>query len=106
MILEVTYLDVHAGFQREFEQTLPEALKMITTAPGYLGHTVKRSIENRCRYMLLVQWERKADSDENFRGTMRHQKLKQMIHRFYEMYPATEYYETVGGFAEFGTGQG
>lgn len=98
MILEITILDVHPGLELEFEKVLPEALQIIVSAPGYTGHTVRRHAENRNRYILLVNWERKEDSDINFRGTARHKKLKSMLHRFYELYPKTDYYGPVDGY--------
>lgn len=98
MILEITVLDVHPGLEKEFEKVLPQALQFIASAPGYTGHTVRRHVEHRSRYILLVHWERQEDSDANFRGTDRHRKLKSMLHRFYELYPETDYYESVDGF--------
>ncbi len=98
MVLEITILDVHPGLEREFERVLPTALQFVTSAPGYLGHTVKRHSEHKSRYILLVHWKRREDSEANFRGTERHQKLKAILHRFYELYPETDYYEPVDGF--------
>lgn len=98
MVLEITILDVHPGLEQEFEGVLPVALQQIVTAPGYRGHTVRRHCDIKSRYILLVHWERRENSDENFRGTPRHKKLKEMLHRFYELYPETDYYEPVNGF--------
>jgi heme-degrading monooxygenase HmoA len=98
MVLEITVLDVRPGTEAEFESVLPEALDLIVTAPGYCGHTVRRHSENSNRYILLVHWKRQEDSEENFRGTARHRRLKAMLHRFYELYPETNYYVPVQGF--------
>lgn len=99
MVFEITTLDVNSGLIQAFEKALPQALEIITTAPGYIQHTVKRHVENRSRYILLVIWERREDSEANFRGTTQHKKLKSMLHRYYELYPETEYYEAVEGYS-------
>jgi len=54
MILEGAILDVIAGQGSSFEQSFREAQKIIASMKGYLSHELKRCIEKRTRYLLLV----------------------------------------------------
>ncbi len=95
MVTEYTLLHVHPGFQKKFESELPVALELITNASGYISHEVQRSVDESTQYMLVVRWKTKADSCENFRSSGRLHKIKLLLHKFYEIYPATHFYETV-----------
>ena len=54
MILEGAILDVITGPGWSFEQSFREAQKIIASMKGYLSHELKRCIEKRTRYLLLV----------------------------------------------------
>ncbi|WP_236625003.1 antibiotic biosynthesis monooxygenase family protein [Rhodopirellula sp. SWK7] len=95
MVTEYTLLHVHPGFQKKFESTLPVALELITNASGYISHDVQRSVDDSSQYMLIVRWKSRADSCENFRTSGRLHKIKLLLHKFYEIYPVTHFYETV-----------
>ena len=57
MIVEIA--DFRAGAERmaEFEDVMRELVPVISSTPGYLGHTVQRSMETPGRYVLVVRWE-------------------------------------------------
>jgi len=52
MILEVAILDVEPTQTSEFEQAFLQAQKIISKLPGYIGHELKRCLENSSRYIL------------------------------------------------------
>lgn len=55
-ILEVAILDVKPGQREAFEADFEQAQAIIASMDGYLSHQLKRCIEVRSRYILLVQW--------------------------------------------------
>ena len=61
VITEVAMLDVVPGREAEFERAFGDAQRIIAMMPGYLGHELKRCIENSSRYLLLVRWRRLED---------------------------------------------
>ena len=55
MILEVA--DFRVADAQDFEAAMTELVPVISSSPGYLGHTVQRCVETVGRYVLLVRWE-------------------------------------------------
>jgi len=95
MILEVAVLNVTPGQESDFEETFSKAQAIISSMNGYLGHELKRCIENRSRYILLVQWATLEAHIEGFRGSAEYQDWKEMLHRFYDPFPVVEHYEAL-----------
>lgn len=93
-ILEVAILDVIPGQEPAFEQAFAEAQKIISAMPGYCEHELKRCVEKRSRYILLVSWEKLEDHTEGFRGSPEYQQWKALLHHFYDPFPEVEHYET------------
>jgi len=101
MILEVATLDVKKGQEKPFETAFAEAQRIIGSMPGYLGHELRRCMEDRSRYLLLVQWQTLEDHTEGFRGSPQYQEWKTLLHHFYDPFPSVEHYELIlGGVAE------
>jgi len=88
MILEGAILDVIAGPGSSFEQSFHEAQKIIASMKGYLSHELKRCIEKRTRYLLLVTWETVEDHTEGFRGAGEYQEWKRLVHHYYHPLPS------------------
>lgn len=93
MILEVAILDVRAGKSAEFEASFAEAAPLIASSPGYVSHQLRRCIENRDRYILLVNWQSLEDHTIGFRGSAAYQKWKALLHPYYDPFPTVEHYE-------------
>lgn len=83
----------------EFELAFRQAETIISSMHGYLGHQLKRCIENPNRYVLLVNWESLTDHSVGFRGSAEYLEWKSMLHHFYCPFPEVEYYEAQGGTA-------
>lgn len=96
MILEVAILEVIPGQEADFECSFAEAQKIISSMPGYISHELKRCIEKRCRYILLVNWEKIEDHTVGFRGSSQYQEWKVLLHHYYEPFPDVEHYEDIG----------
>ena len=95
MILEVAALDVIPGQEPAFERAFCEAEKIISSMPGYRSHELKRCIEKRSRYILLVDWEKLEDHTEGFRGSAEYREWKALLHHFYDPFPEVEHYEPI-----------
>ncbi|PCJ39114.1 MAG: antibiotic biosynthesis monooxygenase [Alphaproteobacteria bacterium] len=95
MILEVAILDVKAGQEKKFESTFEEAQAIISNMPGYISHSLKRCIEKDNRYILLVNWQQLEDHTVGFRESPEYQKWRQLLHHFYDPFPAVEHYRAV-----------
>ena len=62
--------------------------------PGYIAHELRLCVENRSRYLLLVQWQTIEDHTVGFRGSPEYQEWKALLHHFYDPFPIVEYYES------------
>jgi heme-degrading monooxygenase HmoA len=91
-VLEVAVLDVVPGLETAFEAAFDEARAIITATPGYLGHQLKRCLEQRSRYLLLVRWTHLEAHTVAFRGSPGYQRWKALLHRFYDPFPVVEHY--------------
>lgn len=95
MILEVAILDVIPGQEPNFEQAFSKAQKIISAMPGYISHELKRCIQKRSRYILLVNWKKLEDHTDGFRCSAEYQEWKALLHHFYNPFPEVEHYENV-----------
>lgn len=95
MILEVAALDVRPGQEDAFEAAFAEAQAIISSMPGYQGHSLQRCVESPSRYLLLVNWARLEDHTEGFRGSKEYERWRALLHHFYDPFPTVEHYESV-----------
>ena len=95
MILEVATLDVKPGMEAEFEKTFAEAQKIIQGMRGYISHELQHCIEKESRYLLLVKWESLEDHTEGFRDSDEYQQWRELLHHFYDPFPAVEHFSQV-----------
>jgi heme-degrading monooxygenase HmoA len=97
MILEHAVLNVRLGQSAEFEQAFLQAQRIIGASPGYLGHELRRCLENPNQYLLLVGWRTLEDHTIGFRQSAPYQEWRRLLHRFYDPFPVVEHYEAVAG---------
>jgi heme-degrading monooxygenase HmoA len=74
MILEVAVLDVKAGQEPQFEAAFRQAAGIIAGMPGCISHQLQRCLENRSRYILLVNSRTLEDHTVGFRGSPEYQR--------------------------------
>ncbi len=67
MILEIA--DFKVLNPSDFETAMQELRVVISASPGYLGHTIQRSLETPGRYVLLVRWKNLESHTVGFRGS-------------------------------------
>jgi heme-degrading monooxygenase HmoA len=93
VILEVAKLDVKPGSETDFERAFDKAAAIISRMGGYRSHELRRCVENRSRYLLLVNWDKLSDHTEGFRKSADYQEWKALLHHFYDPFPTVEHYE-------------
>lgn len=92
MILETAILDVAPGKAGAFEAAFASARPLIAATPGFLGLELRRCVERRDRYLLLVRWETVEAHTEGFRGSDRYAEWKRLLHHCYDPFPTVEHY--------------
>lgn len=97
MVLEVAILDVKPGCTEAFEAAFTAAQTIISSMQGYQSHQLQRCVEDRNRYILLVNWDTLEDHTVGFRGSEHYQKWRAMLHHFYDPFPTVEHYTPVAG---------
>lgn len=95
MILEIATLQVIPDLTDEFEHNFKIASKIISKMQGYIKHELRRCIEDRNKYLLLVQWETLEDHTIGFRGSDEYQEWKSLLHHFYDPFPTVEHYVNI-----------
>jgi len=93
--LEVAILDVIPGQEARFQDDFQRAQSIISAMKGYVAHQLKRCVETRSRYILLVKWETLEDHTEGFRNSSEYQEWKRLLHHYYDPMPVVEHYETI-----------
>lgn len=95
MIVEVAILIVKAGEETDFEEDFKTAGQYISSINGYIGHTLKRCLEQQNKYILLVEWQNLEDHTIGFRQSPQYLAWKNLLHHYYDPFPTVEHYETV-----------
>ena len=95
MVLEVAVLEVKPDFVDGFEGAFREASPYIAATPGYISHELQRCLEDRNRYILLVQWQTLEAHTEGFRGSARYEEWRRLLHHFYDPFPTVQHFEGV-----------
>lgn len=68
MVREHALMSITPGQERAFEAVLPDALAVITSAPGCHRAEVHRGVESPSTYLLLVWWD-SVEVHEAFRAS-------------------------------------
>jgi heme-degrading monooxygenase HmoA len=95
VILEVAILNVRPGGAQDFEASFAQASRIIAASPGYISHELRRCLEIKDRYILLVQWRSLEDHTIGFRGSAAYQEWKSLLHHYYDPFPTVEHYESL-----------
>jgi heme-degrading monooxygenase HmoA len=92
MVLEHAVLDVVTGREADFEEAFAAAKTIIAASPGFRSLQLMQCIEERNRYLLLVEWETLEDHTHGFRRSAAYQQWRELLHHFYEPFPVVEHY--------------
>jgi heme-degrading monooxygenase HmoA len=100
VILEVAPLQIRPGMSAEFEAAFRAAQPIIASMPGYISHELRRCVERRDEYLLLVKWRTLEAHEVGFRQSAQYQTWKRLLHHFYDPFPTVSHYEAIDGVAE------
>lgn len=92
MILEVAILNIKKGLSKDFEASFKKAESIISSKKGYVSHQLKKCIEQKDKYILLVNWETIEDHEIGFRKSDEYEQWKELLHHFYDPFPTVEHY--------------
>lgn len=92
MVLEVAVLHIKEGLAKTFENAFAQASPLISEIKGYISHELKKCVENKNQYLLLVHWETLEDHEIGFRQSAQYVAWKALLHRFYEPFPTVLHY--------------
>lgn len=95
MILEAASLQVVAGQEHAFEEAMLRAAPVIAATPGYIRHELRRCMETKGRYLLLVHWETLEAHTVGFRESPRFGEWRAIIGGFFAAPPNVEHYTFV-----------
>jgi heme-degrading monooxygenase HmoA len=56
---------------------------------------LRRCVEHRDQYLLLVRWRDLKDHTEGFRKSVPYLEWKELLHRYYDPMPTVEHYAHV-----------
>ena len=99
MILEAAVLNARSREEQAFEEAFRTASPLIAATPGYISHQLRRCLETKGRYLLLVEWETLEAHTIGFRQSTNFQEWKRMLHHFYDPFPVVEHYESLMEFS-------
>ena len=94
-VLEVARLDVRPGQSTAFEADFREAKNLVVEIDGYRRLELRRCLENRDRYLLLIWWDSLEAHTEGFRGSPQYERWRALLHHYYDPFPEVEHYEPV-----------
>ncbi|MEO9513382.1 MAG: antibiotic biosynthesis monooxygenase [Flavobacteriaceae bacterium] len=92
MILEVAILPIKSGLERKFEESFAKASPIISSMKGCISHELKKCVEKKGQYMLLVNWDTIEDHEIGFRQSHEYQEWKKLLHHFYDPFPEVLHY--------------
>ncbi|KIC94489.1 antibiotic biosynthesis monooxygenase family protein [Flavihumibacter solisilvae] len=95
MILEVAILTVKEGQEKQFEADFAIAGEYISSIKGYIKHSLRKCLEQKNQYLLLVDWEKLEDHTIGFRQSSQYLEWKRLLHHYYDPFPTVEHYETI-----------
>lgn len=96
MILEVADIRVQPGRGDEFVAAVQRGLdEVVSTAEGFLGAHVGRSVENPDRFVLQIRWARLEDHTETFRQGPLFGEWRAVVGPYFAEPPFVEHVATV-----------
>jgi heme-degrading monooxygenase HmoA len=96
MILEVADIRIAPGRNVEFEVALHTGVAtVIAQAKGYVKHEIRRGIESRERYLLLITWQTLENHTVDFRGSSAFAQWRAIVGPFFAQPPVVEHFELV-----------
>ncbi len=87
MVLEHALLPVLPGREADFEAAFAEARSLVADSPGFRRLSTSGCLEGPGTHLLLVERERLEDHTEGFRGSVAHQRRRDLLHSLLRSVP-------------------
>ena len=96
MILEHADLRIEPQNATAFEEAIERGARtVISTAKGFQGFQVHRSIESLGRYVLTIEWATLEDHTVGFRGSPAFAEWRAIVGPFFTQPPLVEHMDLV-----------
>ena len=95
MILELAILYIKDEQVNQFEKDFDKAGIYISSIKGYGGHTLQKCIEQKNKYILLVNWETLDAHTIGFRESSQYREWKKLLHHYYDPFPTVYHYSLI-----------
>jgi heme-degrading monooxygenase HmoA len=93
MILEIADIRIPPGQQAAFDEAIQRGLKtVVSTAKGFRGFKVNKSIETPERYVLMIYWETLENHTVDFRGGPLFAQWRAIVGPFFAQPPMVEHF--------------
>ncbi len=92
MILEHAILNIRRGQSAAFETAMKKVRPLIEATDGFQKMEVRRCIESKDRYLLLVWWSSVEAHTVGFRQSAGYGQWREALHGFYEPFPTVQHY--------------
>jgi heme-degrading monooxygenase HmoA len=94
MILEVADIRIAPGQQAAFDAAIQKGLAtVVSTATGFRGFKVNKSIESPERYLLMIYWDTLENHTVDFRGGPLFAQWRAIVGPFFAQPPVVEHFE-------------
>lgn len=94
MILEVADIRIAPGQQAAFDAAIQQGLAtVVSTAKGFRGFKVNKSIESPERYLLMIYWDTLENHTVDFRGGPLFAQWRAIVGPFFAQPPVVEHFE-------------
>jgi heme-degrading monooxygenase HmoA len=96
MILEHADIRIDPAQSNAFEEAIERAARtVISSAKGFQGFKVNRSIESPGRYLLTIHWDTLEDHTVGFRESSAFADWRAIVGPFFAAPPVVEHFELV-----------
>lgn len=95
MILEVVTAQIKPGHEAGFEEAFQQASKLLASSKGHIDHELRRCIEVKGKYLILIRWNTVEDHLIGFRESPAFQEYRAIVSPFYESPSQMNHYEMV-----------
>jgi len=95
VVPEHALLPVVPGREADLGAAFAEARSLVADSPGFRRLSTSGCLEGPGTHLLLVERERLEDHTEGFRGSVAHQRWRELLHSSYAPFPTVEHVREV-----------
>ncbi|KXV26770.1 hypothetical protein AD936_20165 [Gluconobacter japonicus] len=99
MIHEMATIFVKNGDEAPFENAAYQAAEIFKAARGCLGMHLQRSVENRSKYLLIIEWSNLEDHMEIFRKSEGFKRWRELVGVYFDKSPNADHTEICFDFS-------